>query len=585
MKMTETIPSESLTTSLEFLLTKALKKHNKITLKDKLSHCLTVVSQNKLITGITLMGGYLVYLTGKSMYHDFFVANNKFVDYLLTVKNSLYNLANNLGSISSEVIADKTAVVKNSYVETLTNSKFALEQIKDVQLNTLVDSLNQNNELFSGKIPGEVGLIKVNELKPTLNELIKQYTMNGTWSLLMLPALLFSIIGVPLAKQFYHPDDEYKERKNTIVSLDERITNKLPILFEQLKNCHEKSLICAISLQYLKSTKNVEATLDFLFASKEISNVILSNFENTFGFKEVNNKISPDELEKFVEDNLQKAYSTSGFDYGEITFDSIGGYEDIKEKLKIYASIFSDPDDAIEQGVEGVTGIILEGPPGTGKTILAQAFINEALKKLGHKKRAHHKVISAADMRSMWYSKNEQNVQKEYREARRKAPFIIFIDEGEELFAKRGEGHSADTAGTNQLLTEIGGVKRHDKVLTIITTNRSESMDDAAKRYGRLGLHITVDVPNYEGRKNITKIHLSRLGRENVVEEFDFDRFAKETDGYTGADIAGIISATFMNRYQEIKLKNTPEYMLNTEHFLKVAEEYAKTVKRTKVGF
>jgi len=104
-------------------------------------------------------------------------------------------------------------------------------------------------------------------------------------------------------------------------------------------------------------------------------------------------------------------------------------------------------------------------------------------------------------------------------------------------------------------------------------------MDDAATRYGRVGVHFTIDRPNYEGIKSIAKIHLSRLGRSTWISDFDYDIFAKVATGTTGADIAGIISKTFWDRYRRITLDKEKPYQLTTEHFVDAAGKYSKTVE------
>lgn len=123
----------------------------------------------------------------------------------------------------------------------------------------------------------------------------------------------------------------------------------------------------------------------------------------------------------------------------------------------------------------------------------------------------------------------------------------------------------------DSLAANVGGVNRMDGVITVITTNRIESIDEAAQRYGRLGIHYRIEVPNYEGRKEIARIHVNRIGRQDLVDDFDYDRFANKTDGLTGADIAGIVNQTFVDRYKAIKLNGVKPFQLSTDDFLKTA--------------
>lgn len=575
--------------SLEQLTIHSLDRYNRITLKERMAHLGRWAWQNKPIVVVSGLLSWAAYKSLSGMYHDFFVADSSILEYLELVKGSIDSLAKSLGEIMVQSTAeDKTVAVNNHYLELLTNMKFAAEHASESELTEMVNTLTQDSGLFSGTAPGKDGLIKINEFRPVINEIIGQYKFKGAWMMYLLVVLVGSTIVPKVFSQIHNPDEDYKERKDIANAVDERIKHHLPNLFEKLKEVPQRDLIYKLTITYTRQTRDPESALSFLFMAKEEPDIISRNFEKTFGINDFNppqmvdGDVSIDELIKFVDANIEN-FEANGFDYGLMKFDSIGGYEDIKEELKLYASIFADMDKATHQGVEGMTGVILEGPPGCGKTLLAEAFINETLKSYGHKKRTHYKIVSGADLKSMWYSKSEKNIQRLYKEARRKAPYIIFIDEGEELFSKRGYGHEADTAGTNQLLTEIGGIKRTDRVLTIITTNRADTIDEAAKRYGRLGIHFSIDIPNEAGRKEIAKIHLGRLGRQELVDKFDYELFAKETDGTTGADIAGIISKTFWERYRSIKAKGKEPYQLTTNDFLAIAQSYGKTVE--KLGF
>lgn len=579
---------------LEQTVEETLRKYNRITFREKVAHLGRWVALNKGAVFFGTATAALISLGGYLAYDEYFVRSGEIFGYLERTVESLNTLAKSLGEVAVEnVSSEKTAAVRNHYVEFLTNLKFAAVQVNETALGELTKSLVAKAGLFTGTSPGEEGLKAINEFRPPIAQLLEKYEPSEglTWLLPSFVAFLTATLaGVSLAVQ-KNADEEYEERISAIRETSLRVDCHLPRVFEQLKEDSKKELLYQLAITYIKETGDSEAGIDFLVMAKDASGVIAGDFKGKFGSTKFNYhqngkngaNIAREGLIEFVEHHLEE-FEISGFDRSIVTFDSIGGYEEIKEKLKLYAAIFAEPEEASQQGVEGATGIILEGPPGTGKTLLGEAFIYESLKQFGLQRRKHYKTVTAADLRSMWYSKSEQNIQKLFQRARQKAPYIIFIDEGEELFGKRGrDSHGADTAGTNQLLTEIGGIKRRDRVLTIITSNRAEAIDEAAKRYGRLGIHFRIDIPNEEGRRKIGKIHLERLGRSELLDHFDYEVFAKATDGFTGADIAGIISGTFWERYRAIKIRGAEPYQLTTKHFVDMARTYQQTVR--KVGF
>lgn len=572
---------------LEGLVDRTLRRHNRISLKERVAHYGRAVRLNKFSVAIGALVGLLAIGGGKSFYHDFFVANREIRETATNAKESAKSLSEAIGSTLVQMPSQSEALkVRNSYAQLLTNVRFAADKTGEQDLKRLYQELHSNAHLFSGEVLGQEGLERLNDYRRQLEQVIKRYELSGLWTLYGLGLIFMGVMGALTFLTRRTSDELFSARQREVDTLTDRIDVNLPRILNDLSEVEGRELIYRLAIIYTKETRNPEAGYNFLMVASSIPKELLSDFEKEFGRPTVEkllvnsgNDINKNSVVKFIDARIAEC-EASGFDFGQVTFDSVGGYDSIKEELRLYAAIFANLKEAAREGVEGVTGIILEGPPGCGKTLLAQAFVYEALKGFNPaSRRNHHKVLTAADLKSVWYSYNAKNVQSLYRNARRNTPYIVFIDEGESLFAERGSGHSADTETTNQFLTEIGGVSRTDGVITVITTNRMEAVDIAAKRYGRLGVHYEVDIPDQSGRKEIAKKHLTRLGRTHLIAEFDNDKFAAETDGLTGADIAGVINNTFLDRYKAIKLGTREPYQLTTEDFLRTAATYHKTVK------
>lgn len=215
-----------------------------------------------------------------------------------------------------------------------------------------------------------------------------------------------------------------------------------------------------------------------------------------------------------------------------VTWDDIGGLEDIKQAIKEMVEWpLTNPDIFTEMGVRSPRGILLYGPPGTGKTLLAKAVANEI--------QANMLVVKGPELLSKWFSESARMIRELFRRARQLAPCIIFFDEIDALASKRGGAFSAHSSGErdrviNQLLASLDGVEIMKDVIVIGATNRPEDIDPALLRPGRLDRLIYVGVPDEKTREKIFNVHTREMPLESDVK---LDKLAKLTPNFSGADI------------------------------------------------
>ena len=223
----------------------------------------------------------------------------------------------------------------------------------------------------------------------------------------------------------------------------------------------------------------------------------------------------------------------------DINWDDIGGLESIKQEMQEavewplkYQGIFTFADAVPPKG------ILLYGPPGTGKTLMAKAAANES--------EANFISIKGPELLSKWVGESEKGVREIFRKARQAAPCIIFFDEIDAIAPKRG-GNFGDSHVTerliSQLLTELDGLEILTNVVVIGATNRPDIVDAALLRPGRFDRLLYVPPPDRESRIQIIKIHIKKKPLDDSV---NIEKLADQTEGYTGADIASLSSASVM---------------------------------------
>ena len=199
----------------------------------------------------------------------------------------------------------------------------------------------------------------------------------------------------------------------------------------------------------------------------------------------------------------------------------------IKAQLQQLQGVIEDPESARRFGVDPPTGLLLAGPPGTGKTTVAKVLAAQA--------RCSFYPISGADVMSKWVGESERNVRQLFERARENRPSIIFIDEIDAIAGRRGQVEVHDTH-VNQLLAEIDGVAGQRGVFIIGATNRPDQLDPAMLRGGRLSRTIVLGLPDEEGRLAMLRLHSARMPTVGVR----LDELARETDGFSPADLKAL---------------------------------------------
>jgi ATP-dependent metalloprotease FtsH len=217
-----------------------------------------------------------------------------------------------------------------------------------------------------------------------------------------------------------------------------------------------------------------------------------------------------------------------------ITFENVAGLEGAKEEIQEIVEFLKNPEKYTSIGGKIPKGALLVGPPGTGKTLLAKAVAGEA--------NVPFFSLSGSDFVEMFVGVGASRVRDLFKQAKEKSPAIIFIDEIDAVGRARGKnnmtGANDERENTlNQLLTEMDGFGTNSNVIVLAATNRADVLDKALLRAGRFDRQIYVDLPDIRERKEIFEVHLKPLKKS---EELDTEFLAKQTPGFSGADIANV---------------------------------------------
>jgi len=223
-----------------------------------------------------------------------------------------------------------------------------------------------------------------------------------------------------------------------------------------------------------------------------------------------------------------------------VRWEDIGGLEEVKKRLQEAVEWpLKNPDAFKRMGIKPPKGILLYGPPGCGKTLLAKAVATES--------EANFISIRGPEIFSKWVGESERAIREVFRKARMASPSVVFFDEIDALIPRRGMGY-ADSGVTerviSQLLTEIDGIAALEDVVIIAATNRPDILDPAILRPGRIDRMIYVPPPDEEARLKIFEIHTRNMP---LAKDVDLKQLAKMTAGYSGADIEGVCREAAMN--------------------------------------
>jgi cell division protease FtsH len=236
----------------------------------------------------------------------------------------------------------------------------------------------------------------------------------------------------------------------------------------------------------------------------------------------------------------------------KVTFKDVAGAEEAKEELEEIKEFLKSPEKFNNLGAKIPKGVLLVGPPGTGKTLLARAVAGES--------NVPFYSISGSDFVEMFVGVGASRVRDLFKKAKESSPAIIFIDEIDAVGRMRGAGlgggHDEREQTLNQLLVEMDGFESNQGVILMAATNRPDVLDPALLRPGRFDRQVIVDRPDLDGRTQILKVHSKD---KPLVKTIDLKTIAKQTPGFTGADLANLLneSALLAARKNKKTISNT----------------------------
>ena len=258
----------------------------------------------------------------------------------------------------------------------------------------------------------------------------------------------------------------------------------------------------------------------------------------------------------------------------KITFKDVAGLAEAKQEVEEIVSFLKSPDKYTKLGGKIPKGALLVGPPGTGKTLMAKAMAGEA--------NVPFFSMSGSDFVEMFVGVGASRVRDLFKQAKEKAPCIIFIDEIDAIGRARGKnpnmGANDERENTlNQLLTEMDGFETNSGVIILAATNRADILDSALLRAGRFDRQIYVDLPELKDREEIFKVHLKPL---KLAEDIDYAFLAKQTPGVSGADIANVANEAALIAARKNKLAvEKQDFLDSIDRIVGGLENRSKVIK------
>ena len=362
----------------------------------------------------------------------------------------------------------------------------------------------------------------------------------------MLLVMLFNFIAMPWLSQYQIQEVDY----NTFVSMTEKgeigraeiqeADNRILFTSKDEKNIYKTAMISTDSqlVQRLldagvsTSGEEIEQTSLLMNILSWVAPILIFIALGQFMSRKLMKKMGGGNSMMF---NMGKSNAKVYVKSAEgIRFDDVAGEDEAKENLTEIVNYLHDPSKYQEIGASMPKGVLLVGPPGTGKTMLAKAVAGEA--------NVPFFSMSGSEFVEMFVGMGASKVRDLFKQAKEKAPCIVFIDEIDAIGKKRdGQigGNDEREQTLNQLLTEMDGFEGNTGVIILAATNRPESLDPALTRPGRFDRRVPVELPDLKGREEILKVHAKKI---KVAEDVDFNKVARMASGASGAELANIVN-------------------------------------------
>ncbi|HLD12483.1 MAG TPA: CDC48 family AAA ATPase [Candidatus Nanoarchaeia archaeon] len=283
---------------------------------------------------------------------------------------------------------------------------------------------------------------------------------------------------------------------------------------------------------------------------EDIFNVFEEGFMGNFGFSSLKFIVADcgPKQAVVITDNTEvklspKAVEVSDEKIPEVTYEDIGGLEEELKQIREMVELpLKHPEVFEALGIEPPKGVLLHGPPGTGKTMIAKAVANEA--------EANFILVNSPELTSKFYGETEKRIREVFEEAEKNAPSIIFFDEIDAIAPKREETYGeVERRMVAQLLAVMDGLKSRGRVVVIGATNRPNSLDPALRRPGRFDREMTIGVPNKVGRLKILQIHTRNMP---LTKDVDLEQLAAVTHGFVGADLNALCKEAAMGVLRKV---------------------------------
>ena len=362
----------------------------------------------------------------------------------------------------------------------------------------------------------------------------------------MLLVMLFNFIAMPWLSQYQIQEVDY----NTFVSMTEKgeigraeiqeADNRILFTSKDEKSIYKTAMISTDSqlVQRLlnagvsTSGEEIEQTSLLMNILSWVAPILIFIALGQFMSRKLMQKMGGGNSMMF---NMGKSNAKVYVKSAEgIRFDDVAGEDEAKENLTEIVNYLHDPSKYQEIGASMPKGVLLVGPPGTGKTMLAKAVAGEA--------NVPFFSMSGSEFVEMFVGMGASKVRDLFKQAKEKAPCIVFIDEIDAIGKKRdGQigGNDEREQTLNQLLTEMDGFEGNTGVIILAATNRPESLDPALTRPGRFDRRVPVELPDLKGREEILKVHAKKI---KVAEDVDFNKVARMASGASGAELANIVN-------------------------------------------